>query len=89
MPFSISAGIGFIPAFSIAPFDGVVLAGFIREGREGRRNTGEAGKDAAEKRLILTTAMVASIGFLRMAVSTSVGSDVQRPRVTVVIGVLI
>jgi len=55
------------------------------------RSAGEAAKDAAEKRLrpVLTTALVASIGFLPMAVSTSAGAEVQRPLATVVIGGLI
>ncbi len=91
MPFSVTAGIGFISTFGIAILDGVVLASYIQEERDGGRSAGEAAKDAAEKRLrpVLTTALVASIGFLPMAVSTSAGAEVQRPLATVVIGGLI
>ncbi len=91
MPFSVTAGIGFISTFGIAILDGVVLASYIKEQRDGGRSAGEAAKDAAEKRLrpVLTTALVASIGFLPMAVSTSAGAEVQRPLATVVIGGLI
>jgi len=91
MPFSITAAIGFISTFGIAILDGVVLASYIQEERKDGSNARDAAKDAAEKRLrpVLTTALVASIGFLPMAVSTSVGSEVQRPLATVVIGGLI
>ena len=91
MPFSISAGIGFISTFGIAILDGVVLASYIQQERGEGRNSRDAAKDAAEKRLrpVLTTALVASIGFLPMAVSTSAGAEVQRPLATVVIGGLI
>jgi len=91
MPFSVTAGIGFISTFGIAILDGVVLASYIQEEREGGRNSREAAQDAAEKRLrpVLTTALVASIGFLPMAVSTSAGAEVQRPLATVVIGGLV
>jgi len=91
MPFSVTAGIGFISTFGIAILDGVVLASYIQEEREGGRSAREAAGDAAEKRLrpVLTTALVASIGFLPMAVSTSAGAEVQRPLATVVIGGLV
>jgi cobalt-zinc-cadmium resistance protein CzcA len=91
MPFSVTAGIGFISTFGIAILDGVVLASYIQEERDGGRNAKDAAGDAAEKRLrpVLTTALVASIGFLPMAVSTSAGAEVQRPLATVVIGGLI
>lgn len=91
MPFSVTAGIGFISTFGIAILDGVVLASYIQEEREGGRKAADAAKDAAEKRLrpVLTTALVASIGFLPMAVSTSAGAEVQRPLATVVIGGLV
>ncbi len=87
----ISALIGFISTFGIAILDGVVLASYIVEEREGGASPAEAAKNAAEKRLrpVLTTALVASIGFLPMAVSTSAGAEVQRPLATVVIGGLI
>jgi len=91
MPFSVTAGIGFISTFGIAILDGVVLASYIQEERAAGRNAREAAGDAAEKRLrpVLTTALVASIGFLPMAVSTSAGAEVQRPLATVVIGGLV
>ena len=91
MPFSVSAGIGFISTFGIAILDGVVLASYIRQERDAGCDAADAARDAAEKRLrpVLTTALVASIGFLPMAVSTSAGSEVQRPLATVVIGGLI
>lgn len=91
MPFSVTAGIGFISTFGIAILDGVVLASYIEEERAAGKNPREAASSAAEKRLrpVLTTALVASIGFFPMAVATSVGSEVQRPLATVVIGGLI
>jgi cobalt-zinc-cadmium resistance protein CzcA len=91
MPFSVSAGIGFISTFGIAILDGVVLASYIEEERAAGKNPGDAARGAAEKRLrpVLTTALVASIGFVPMAFSTSAGSEVQRPLATVVIGGLI
>ncbi len=91
MPFSVTAGIGFISTFGIAILDGVVLASYIQEERDGGRKAADAAQDAAEKRLrpVLTTALVASIGFLPMAVSTSAGAEVQRPLATVVIGGLV
>ena len=91
MPFSVTALIGFISTFGIAILDGVVLATYIEEEREGGANAADAARQAAEKRLrpVLTTALVASIGFVPMAISTSTGSEVQRPLATVVIGGLI
>ena len=88
MPFSVTAGIGFISTFGIAILDGVVLASYIQQERGDGEDAKDAAKDAAEKRLrpVLTTALVASIGFLPMAVSTSAGAEVQRPLATVVIG---
>jgi cobalt-zinc-cadmium resistance protein CzcA len=91
MPFSVSAGIGFISTFGIAILDGVVLLSYIQEEREAGRDPKEAAWNAAEKRLrpVLTTALVASIGFVPMALATSTGAEVQRPLATVVIGGLI
>ena len=91
MPFSVSAGIGFISTFGVAILDGVVLVSYIQQERGDGQDAGKASRDAAEKRLrpVLTTALVASIGFVPMAVSTSAGSEVQRPLATVVIGGLI
>lgn len=91
MPFSVTAAIGFISVFGVAILDGVVLVSYINEEREAGGQGRDAARDAAEKRLrpVLTTALVASIGFVPMAVSTSVGASVQRPLATVVIGGLI
>ena len=91
MPFSVTAAIGFISVFGIAILDGVVLASYIEEERAAGKDPAQAARSAAEKRLrpVLTTALVASIGFLPMAVSTSAGAEVQRPLATVVIGGLI
>jgi cobalt-zinc-cadmium resistance protein CzcA len=91
MPFSVTAAIGFISTFGIAILDGVVLASYIEQERARGRLAREAAYDAAEKRLrpVLTTALVASVGFVPMALSTSAGAEVQRPLATVVIGGLI
>ena len=91
MPFSVSAGIGFISTFGIAILDGVVLVSYIEAERKAGKPAVEAARVAAEKRLrpVLTTALVASIGFVPMAIATSTGSEVQRPLATVVIGGLI
>lgn len=91
MPFSVTAGIGFIAVFGIAILDGVVLTSYIEDERRAGAEPAEAARNAAEKRLrpVLTTALVASIGFVPMAVSTSAGAEVQRPLATVVIGGLI
>ncbi len=91
MPFSVTAAIGFISTFGIAILDGVVLASYIQEERAAGKSPADAARDAAEKRLrpVLTTALVASLGFVPMAVSTSAGAEVQRPLATVVIGGLI
>ncbi len=91
MPFSVTAGIGFISTFGVAILDGVVLASYIQQERAEGRGAADAAFDAAEKRLrpVLTTALVASIGFVPMAVSTSAGAEVQRPLATVVIGGLV
>ena len=91
MPFSVSAGIGLISTFGVAILDGVVLASYIQEERDAGASATDAARDAADKRLrpVLTTALVASIGFVPMAISTSAGAEVQRPLATVVIGGLI
>ncbi len=91
MPFSVTALIGFISVFGVTILDGVVLVSFIESERRQGKNAAEAAQLAAERRLrpVLTTALVATIGFLPMAVSTSVGAAVQRPLATVVIGGLL
>jgi cobalt-zinc-cadmium resistance protein CzcA len=91
IPFSISAGVGFIALFGVAVLNGVVMVSAIRrlqgEGR-GLREPVELG--ASERlRPVLMTALVASLGFVPMALSTSAGAEVQRPLATVVIGGLI
>ncbi|EPG75096.1 heavy metal efflux pump, CzcA family [Leptospira fainei serovar Hurstbridge str. BUT 6] len=91
MPFSIPAGIGFIALFGIAILNGLVLVTFAREEEIDGSDSVTAIKKAAEHRLrpVITTALLASIGFLPMALSTSPGAEVQRPLATVVIGGLI
>jgi cobalt-zinc-cadmium resistance protein CzcA len=91
LPFSISAAVGFIALFGIAVLNGVVLVTTIEEKREEGLGPIEAAFEAAMSRLrpVLTTATVASLGFLPMAVSTSAGAEVQRPLATVVIGGLV
>ncbi len=91
MPLSVTALIGFIATFGVAILDGVVLASYIQEARDEGKNARDAARDSAEQRLrpVLTTALVATIGFIPMALSTSEGSEVQRPLATVVIGGLI
>ncbi|TGK06529.1 efflux RND transporter permease subunit [Leptospira fletcheri] len=91
MPFSIPAGIGFIALFGIAILNGLVLVTFAREEETKGVDAGEAIRRAAEHRIrpVITTALLASIGFLPMALSTSPGAEVQRPLATVVIGGLI
>ena len=91
LPLSISAGIGFIALFGIAVLNGVVLVSRIRS-LEGQGLSQElAVTQGASDRLrpVLMTALVASLGFLPMALATSMGAEVQRPLATVVIGGLI
>ena len=91
LPFSISAGVGFIALFGVAVLNGVVLMSYILQMREEGMSAREAALHGAEIRLrpVLMTALVASLGFVPMALSTSVGAEVQRPLATVVIGGLI
>ncbi|MDZ4728215.1 MAG: CusA/CzcA family heavy metal efflux RND transporter [Leptospira sp.] len=91
MPFSISAGIGFIALFGIAVLNGLVLVTFVRQLEVSGKNTFDAVLEASNLRLrpVLTTALLASIGFIPMAISTSPGAEVQRPLATVVIGGLV
>ncbi len=88
IPFSISAGVGFIALFGVAVLNGLVLVSFARRLEESGIDHVDAIRQAAELRLrpVLTTALVASLGFIPMALSTSVGAEVQRPLATVVIG---
>jgi cobalt-zinc-cadmium resistance protein CzcA len=91
LPFSISAAVGFIALFGVAVLNGVVLVSYIKQMREEGAQPIEAAMKAAEIRLrpVLMTALVASLGFVPMALSTSAGAEVQRPLATVVIGGLI
>jgi heavy metal efflux system protein len=91
MPFSISAGIGFIALFGVAVLNGVVLVSFINDLRNLGHPVQTAVREGTLTRLrpVLMTALVASLGFLPMALSTSAGAEVQRPLATVVIGGLI
>lgn len=91
MPFSISAGVGFIALFGVAVLNGVVMVSFINHLREEGRSVLNAVNEGAMTRLrpVLMTALVASLGFIPMALATSAGAEVQRPLATVVIGGLI
>ncbi len=91
MPLSISAGVGFIALFGIAVLNGVVMVSHIRKLQGEGRPLSEATMQGASDRLrpVLMTALVASLGFVPMALSTSAGAEVQRPLATVVIGGLI
>jgi cobalt-zinc-cadmium resistance protein CzcA len=92
MNFSISAGVGFIALFGIAVLNGIVLiAEFNRLEKDGVTDIVERVLKGLHSRLrpVLMTALVASLGFLPMALSTSAGAEVQKPLATVVIGGLI
>ena len=92
LPFSISAGIGFIALFGVAVLNGIVLIGYFNQlKKEGMKNIKERITTGTRVRLrpVIMTAAVASLGFLPMAISTSGGAEVQRPLATVVIGGLI
>jgi cobalt-zinc-cadmium resistance protein CzcA len=91
MPFSISAGIGFIALFGVAVLNGVVMVSYINRLRDEGRSLNDAVVEGAHTRLrpVLMTALVASLGFIPMALATSAGAEVQRPLATVVIGGLI
>ena len=76
MPFSISAGVGFIALFGVAVLNGLVLVSFARHLEERASSTYDAIREAAELRLrpVLMTALVASLGFIPMALSTAAGA---------------
>ncbi len=92
MPFSITAAIGFIALSGIAMLNGLVLVDHINSLRDGRdgdpRTVDDAVREGARDRLrpVLSTALVASIGFVPMAIASGAGAEVQRPLATVVIG---
>ena len=92
MPFSISAGVGFIALFGVAVLNGIVLVASLNElAAEGVVKVRERVLRATAERFrpVLLTASVASLGFLPMALSTSAGAEVQKPLATVVIGGLL
>jgi cobalt-zinc-cadmium resistance protein CzcA len=91
IPLSISAGVGFIALSGVAVLNGLVIISFIQRLRADGRPVGVAVREGAMKRLrpVLMTALVASLGFVPMAVATGAGAEVQRPLATVVIGGII
>jgi cobalt-zinc-cadmium resistance protein CzcA len=92
MPFSVSAGIGFIALFGIAVLNGIVLIEHFKDlQHKGMTNMHELIIKGTTERLrpVLLTASAAAMGFLPMAISTGAGAEVQRPLATVVIGGLI
>jgi cobalt-zinc-cadmium resistance protein CzcA len=88
LPFSISAAVGFIALSGVSVLNSMVLVSFIRHLRMRKLSMEQSVEEAALTRLrpVLMTALVASLGFLPMALSTSVGAEVQRPLATVMIG---
>ena len=91
IPLSISAGVGFIALSGVAVLNGLVMIAFIRKLREDGALLDNAIVDGALGRLrpVLMTALVASLGFVPMALNVGAGSEVQRPLATVVIGGII
>jgi cobalt-zinc-cadmium resistance protein CzcA len=92
IPFSISAGVGFIALFGVAVLNGIVMISYFNElEKSGIKNIYERILQSAETRFrpVLMTATVASLGFLPMAISSGAGAEVQKPLATVVIGGLI
>jgi cobalt-zinc-cadmium resistance protein CzcA len=88
---NLSASVGFIALFGVAVLNGVVLLSYINQLRAAGYSLGDAVRDGSAVRLrpVLMTALVASVGFIPMAVSQSAGAEVQRPLATVVIGGLL
>ncbi len=91
MPFSISAAVGFIALSGVAVLNGVVMISFIKGLMEQGQSLKDAIHDGALARLrpVMMTALVASLGFVPMALNVGIGSEVQRPLATVVIGGII
>ena len=91
IPFSITAAVGFIALSGVAVLNGLVMMGAIRKHREDGEDEDKAIIDGAMERVrpVLMTALVASLGFVPMALATGTGAEVQRPLATVVIGGLI
>ncbi|MEO6785620.1 MAG: CusA/CzcA family heavy metal efflux RND transporter, partial [Chthoniobacteraceae bacterium] len=88
MPFTISAGVGFIALSGVAVLNGVMMVSYFNQLREEGRALHDAVMNGALTRLrpVLMTALVASLGFVPMALATGAGAEVQRPLATVVIG---
>lgn len=88
LPLSISAGVGFIALSGVAVLNGLVIVAFIERLRRGGKSVLRAVREGASTRLrpVLMTALVASLGFVPMAIATGAGAEVQRPLATVVIG---
>lgn len=88
IPISISAAVGFIALSGVAVLNGLVMVAFIRSLREDGAHIDTAVEEGAIARLrpVLMTALVASLGFIPMAIATGTGAEVQRPLATVVIG---
>ena len=91
IPLSISAGVGFIALSGVAVLNGLVIIAFINNLRREGLSIDQAIHDGAMKRLrpVLMTALVASLGFVPMAIAVDAGAEVQRPLATVVIGGII
>ncbi len=88
IPLSISAAVGFVALSGVAVLNGLVMLSFIRSSREEGKSLDDAVWEGAVTRLrpVLMTALVASLGFVPMAIATGTGAEVQRPLATVVIG---
>ncbi len=88
MPFTISAGVGFVAVSGVAMLNGLVMISTIRQGLEAGSGLEAAieGSALARLRPVLMTALVASLGFVPMMLNTGVGAEVQRPLATVVVG---
>jgi len=91
MPFSISAAVGFIALFGVAVLNGVVLLSYVCAIQESGKPADDPAYEGAQVRYrpVMLTALVASLGFIPMALSRGMGAEVQRPLATVVIGGLI
>ena len=91
LPFSVSAAVGLIALFGVATMNGVVLLSAIFERQAQGDDPLQASRRGADERLrpVLTTAVVAALGFLPMAIATGTGAEVQRPLATVVMGGLL
>lgn len=91
MPFSISAGVGFIALFGVAVLNGIVMVAAIRKYQSEGMSRRDAIRTGADERLrpVITTAALAGFGFVPMMLATGAGAEVQRPLATVIIGGLV